>query len=322
MASRRLLLADRLRRGRPWQDPQLDPPRHLHPRRWRSRSPDLAARLPTGGDPAPRGTRSARAAHPGRAEPGRPMGASLASLKASAETARRAPLLRRPGRPGHGGGQMGQWEITSDITRFNTAPARPARTATARRISLPACWPAPSGDRRGNRRRLRPGPRGGDGAVGLRRPGLERRAVSRAAGGGAASAAGGWRRLVQHDGLPGAAGRPAPGPLGHRQGVRRRQGGRGAGKALGVASFLLEVGGEMRGQGCAPTASAVVGQPASPASGFAPSIRIALPGWSVATFGRLSPRASRRPGRRYSHTFDLRQSGAPVEGGVDLGHGA
>lgn len=84
--------------------------------------------------------------------------------------------------------------------------------------------------------------------------------------------------------------------------------------ALGLASFLVEIGGELRGEGIRPD-----GQPwwvdleAVPGSDFAP-VRIALHGLSVATSGDYR-RAFTHHGRTYAHTLDP-STGRPLDNGV------
>ncbi|MBO9713331.1 FAD:protein FMN transferase [Sphingomonas sp.] len=85
-------------------------------------------------------------------------------------------------------------------------------------------------------------------------------------------------------------------------------------RSIGVADCLVEVGGELRGEGIKPD-----GQPwwvdlaAVPGSRMLP-LRVALHGLSVATSGDYL-RAFRHGGRRYAHTLDPR-TGAPVTNGV------
>lgn len=82
----------------------------------------------------------------------------------------------------------------------------------------------------------------------------------------------------------------------------------------GVRDFLVEIGGELRGEGIRPD-----GQPwwvdleAVPGSDLAP-VRIALHGLSVATSGDYR-RAFTHHGRIYAHTLDPR-TGRPLENGV------
>ncbi len=83
---------------------------------------------------------------------------------------------------------------------------------------------------------------------------------------------------------------------------------------IGVRHFLLEVGGELRGEGVRPD-----GQPwwvdveMPPASSVAPW-RIALHDMSVATSGSYRRKFSRR-GQDYSHSFDP-STGRPIVNGV------
>lgn len=82
----------------------------------------------------------------------------------------------------------------------------------------------------------------------------------------------------------------------------------------GLADFLIEVGGELRGEGIKPD-----GQPwwvdleAPPGAALAP-IRVALHGLSVATSGDYR-RSFAQGGKTYAHTLDPR-SGRPLENQV------
>ncbi|MES2444018.1 MAG: FAD:protein FMN transferase [Pseudomonadota bacterium] len=85
-------------------------------------------------------------------------------------------------------------------------------------------------------------------------------------------------------------------------------------RAAGFADFLVEVGGELVGEGIKPD-----GQPwwidLEPVPGAAlPGIRVALHGLAVATSGDYR-RHFTAAGRRYAHTLDPR-TGAPLENGV------
>lgn len=83
---------------------------------------------------------------------------------------------------------------------------------------------------------------------------------------------------------------------------------------LGLADFLVEIGGELRGEGIKPD-----GQPwwvdleAVPDAAL-PPIRIALHGLAIATSGDYR-RNFEQHGRRYAHTFDPR-TGMPLDNGV------
>jgi len=85
-------------------------------------------------------------------------------------------------------------------------------------------------------------------------------------------------------------------------------------RGLGLSDFLVEIGGELRGEGIKPD-----GQPwwvdveAVPGASVAP-IRVALHGLSVATSGDYR-RHFEVAGRRYAHTLDPR-SGMPLDNGV------
>lgn len=85
-------------------------------------------------------------------------------------------------------------------------------------------------------------------------------------------------------------------------------------RALGFQDFLVEVGGELRGEGVRPDAQPWwVDVEAVPGATLAP-IRVALHGLSVATSGDYR-RHFLHGGRRYAHTIDPR-TGAPLENGV------
>jgi len=85
-------------------------------------------------------------------------------------------------------------------------------------------------------------------------------------------------------------------------------------RSMGLRDFLVEVGGELRGEGIKPD-----GQPwwvdleAPPGSRLAP-IRAALHGLSVATSGDYR-RSFAHAGRAYAHTIDPR-TGRPLDNGV------
>lgn len=85
-------------------------------------------------------------------------------------------------------------------------------------------------------------------------------------------------------------------------------------RGLGLADFLIEVGGELRGEGIKPD-----GQPwwvdleAAPGAEVAP-IRVALHGLAVATSGDYR-RFFEAEGRRYAHTLDPR-TGRPLDNEV------
>ncbi|UYY58138.1 FAD:protein FMN transferase [Sphingomonas sp. S2-65] len=85
-------------------------------------------------------------------------------------------------------------------------------------------------------------------------------------------------------------------------------------RGLGLADFLVEIGGELRGEGIKPD-----GQPwwvdLEPAPGVAAApIRVALHGLSIATSGDYR-RRFRHGAREYAHTLDPR-SGRPLENRV------
>jgi thiamine biosynthesis lipoprotein len=85
-------------------------------------------------------------------------------------------------------------------------------------------------------------------------------------------------------------------------------------RGLDLADFLVEIGGELRGEGIKPD-----GQPwwvdCEAVPGIAaPPLRVALHGLSIATSGDYR-RGFERDGRRYAHTIDPR-TGYPLESGV------
>jgi len=85
-------------------------------------------------------------------------------------------------------------------------------------------------------------------------------------------------------------------------------------RGLGLSDFLVEIGGELRGEGIKPD-----GQPwwveveIAPGAAVVP-IRVALHGLSIATSGDYR-RFFEADGRRFAHTLDPR-TGMPVENGV------
>lgn len=205
--------------------------------------------------------------------------------------------------------QMSQWEIASDITRFNTAPAGSRHRLPADFARVLACAleiAAATGGAfdptLGAVTEL-----WGFGAQ------VWSGGVPDASAAAQAGAASGYGRLTFEDGAL-----IQPGGLRlDLSGIAKGYGVDKAAEALeaaGAASFLLEVGGELRGQGLRPD-----GQPwwvglDTPRPAFRPDISIALPGWSVATSGDYR-RGFEAGGRRYSHTFDP-ATGSPVAGGV------
>jgi thiamine biosynthesis lipoprotein len=205
--------------------------------------------------------------------------------------------------------QMSQWEIASDITRFNTAPAGSRHRPPADFARVLGCAleiaQATGGAFDPTLGAVTElwgfGARAWSGNAPAPAPAAE------------AAAASGYRHLVMEDGAI-----VQPGNLRlDLSGIAKGYGVDKAAEALraaGAASFLLEVGGELRGHGLRPD-----GQPwwvslESPRPGFRPDLRIALPGWSVATSGDYR-RGFEVGGRRYSHTFDPK-TGAPIDGGV------
>ena len=78
----------------------------------------------------------------------------------------------------------------------------------------------------------------------------------------------------------------------------------------GAASFLVEVGGELYGRGVKPDGSPWWAAIDPPREGAADEVRVALPGWAVATSGDYR-RFLSVDGRRWAHTLDPR-TGAPL----------
>jgi thiamine biosynthesis lipoprotein len=205
--------------------------------------------------------------------------------------------------------QMSQWELASDLTRFNVAPAGSRHRLPAEFARVLVCALEIARDTDG----------AFDPTLGAATElwGFGASAWSGAAPGEAAAAdahaAGGWRRLVFEDGVAVQPGRLRLDLSGIAKGFAVDQAAEAL-TALGLGAFLLEVGGELRGQGLRPD-----GQPwwvsvEAPRAGFQPDIRVALPGWSVATSGDYR-RGFTAGGRRYSHTFDP-ATGAPLRGEV------
>jgi len=86
-------------------------------------------------------------------------------------------------------------------------------------------------------------------------------------------------------------------------------------RALGCTDFLVEIGGELRGEGCKPDGTPWwVAIEAPRAAASVPDTVIALHGLAVATSGDQR-RNFERGGRRYAHTLDPR-TGHPVRNGV------
>jgi len=81
-----------------------------------------------------------------------------------------------------------------------------------------------------------------------------------------------------------------------------------------VTDALIEIGGELRGEGLRPDAQPWWVEMETPAGHPAAPIRLALHGLCVATSGDYV-RNWRHAGRRYSHTLDPR-TGRPVDNGV------
>ncbi len=87
--------------------------------------------------------------------------------------------------------------------------------------------------------------------------------------------------------------------------------------ALGIADVLVEIGGELRGEGIKPDGQPwwvdVEAAPGAPVAPVAP-IRVALHGLSIATSGDYR-RSFRHEGHDYAHTLDPR-TGRPLANGV------
>lgn len=81
--------------------------------------------------------------------------------------------------------------------------------------------------------------------------------------------------------------------------------------AQGIHSYLVEVGGELRGLGCKPDGSPWWTRLASPDSTLLTNTIVALHGLAIATSGDYL-RFFEQDGRRYSHTIDGR-TGYPIE---------
>lgn len=82
----------------------------------------------------------------------------------------------------------------------------------------------------------------------------------------------------------------------------------------GLADFLVEIGGELRGEGVRPDAQPWWVDLEQVPGVTLPPIRVALHGLSVATSGDYR-RSFDHDGRSYAHTLDPR-TGAPLENGV------
>lgn len=205
--------------------------------------------------------------------------------------------------------QMSQWEIASDITAFNVAPAGSHHRLPDDFARVLACALDLARETGG----------AFDPTIGASTElwGFGATAWSGGAPGleaaNDAQAAGGWKRLAFDDGV-------AVQPGGLRLDLSGIAKGFGVDKAaealiaLGAGAFLLEVGGELRGHGLRAD-----GQPwwvgiDAPRPGFQHHIRVALPGWAVATSGDYR-RGFEAAGRRYSHTLDP-ATGAPIAAGV------
>lgn len=206
--------------------------------------------------------------------------------------------------------QMSQWEPGSDICRFNTAPigqwhALPPAFSEVLRAAL-EIGAASGGAFNPAVGRLADlwgfGPAGPRGTL----PPI--RAIAEALAGSTGA--------IEHDAALLRARRVSPATLdfsGIAKGyavdaVARRL------LALGLPDFLVEIGGELRGEGIKPDGQPwwVLLEPA-PGSAAAP-IRVALHGLAVATSGNYA-RGFDRDGRRYSHTLDPR-TGWPIDTGV------
>ncbi|NML09561.1 FAD:protein FMN transferase [Sphingobium sp. AR-3-1] len=85
-------------------------------------------------------------------------------------------------------------------------------------------------------------------------------------------------------------------------------------RAMGVANFLIEIGGELRGEGIKPNIQPWWVDVESPPDLTIPTLRIALCGLSVATSGDYR-RFRIADGARLSHSIDP-ATGAPIAAGV------
>lgn len=85
-------------------------------------------------------------------------------------------------------------------------------------------------------------------------------------------------------------------------------------RALGLRHFLVEIGGELRGEGIKPDGQPFWVDIEGPPGLALPTLRVALCGLSVATSGDYR-RFREEGGRRLSHTIDPR-TGAPIDNGV------
>lgn len=85
-------------------------------------------------------------------------------------------------------------------------------------------------------------------------------------------------------------------------------------RAMGLANFLIEIGGELRGEGIKPDIQPWWVDVESPPDLTIPVLRVALSGLSVATSGDYR-RYRLEDGRRLSHSIDP-ASGTPVATGV------
>lgn len=206
--------------------------------------------------------------------------------------------------------QMSQWEPESDLSRFNAAPPgawRPVPPAFSEVLAAALSVAKASGGAF-DPAMGRVADLWGFGPSGPRRDVPDAPAIAAAHAGG--------RATVDHDPLLLRARRSADAALdfsGIAKGyavdaVARRL------RALGLADFLVEIGGELRGEGIRPDGQPwwVVIEPA-PGSCDAP-IRVALHGLAIATSGNYA-RGFEQDGTRYSHTLDPR-TGRPVDNGI------
>ncbi|GGC48593.1 FAD:protein FMN transferase [Siccirubricoccus deserti] len=211
--------------------------------------------------------------------------------------------------------QMSGWEPGSDLSRFNRAPAGSWQRLPAEFLAVLDCALAIAAETGGafdpSIGRLvdlwgfgpRPAPTPGP-------PGAELLAPARAGGG--------WQRLRLD--VPGGRALQ-PGGLGlDLSGIAKGYAVDLVAEALataGVAAFLVEIGGELRGQGMKPDGTpwwvaleTPPGEQPMEAAGGEEYV-VALHGLSVATSGDYR-RFFQHGGRRYGHTLDPR-TGWPVE---------
>ena len=200
--------------------------------------------------------------------------------------------------------QMSQWEPASDLSRFNRAPAGEWQTVPSELAHVVAAALEIA--------------HASDGAFNPCLGELTERWGFGAAGpvDAAPDTVGGSRPFVELDRAARRM-RRSKGALLDLSGIAKGYGADLAAEWLlgqGVRHFLIEVGGELRGEGILPD-----GQPwwvdvEMPATSSIPPWRIALHDLSVATSGNYR-RGFSADGQHYSHSFDPR-TGRPIVNGV------